>query len=530
MKTVLFVSENITLAQIVRLLALARELRTDRYDVHFACGPGHDWLFNDRAFRRWPLFTLPGADALAALAKGQRLYDERTLERYVADELSVIEAVKPDVIVGDFRLSLAVSTKVTGVHCASLINAYWSPYAERDAFPMPDHPLVRLFGVELAERYFPRALPHVFAHFAAPLNSVRKRHGLAPASLLEQLCFGDTVLYADIPELCPLESAPPTHVFLGAVPWAPSMPLPPDIADSDSALPLVYVTLGSSGDRGALPAVLDGLAELPIRGVLATAGKPPPSRIPGNFRVFDYVPGDELCRRAQLVVTNGGSSTGYQALAAGVPVLGLASNLDQYLAMKAITRVGAGSTLRAASADAKQVRTAAVRLIEDHGMRTRAREIARRFAMYDCHERFQTWLGALLVALLWLFPRATAAEESYPVNVIEFEARVGNDDGLVRCGLFKQDGWLKDAFRASVVEIHNKRGLCIFKGMPPGVYGISAFHDEDKDGKLDTNFVGYPTEEYCASNNARNLMSAPSWKDANFGYRGGTVRRRCIMK
>jgi uncharacterized protein (DUF2141 family) len=290
------------------------------------------------------------------------------------------------------------------------------------------------------------------------------------------------------------------------------------------------VTLGSSGDDGALPAVLGGLGELPIRGVLATAGKPPPAWIPGNFHVFDYVRGDELCRLARLVVTNGGSSTGYQALAAGTPVLGLASNLDQYLAMQAITRVGAGVTLRAASVEPNQVRAAATRLIEDHSARTRAREIARRFAMYDCHERFQAWLGTLLVALLWFFPRAIAAEESYPINVIEFETRVGSDAGLVRCGLFKQDGWLKDAFRASIVEIHNKRGLCIFKGMPPGVYGVSAFHDEDKDGKLDTNFVGYPTEEYCASNNARNLMSAPSWKDASFGYRGGTVRRRCVMK
>jgi uncharacterized protein (DUF2141 family) len=134
----------------------------------------------------------------------------------------------------------------------------------------------------------------------------------------------------------------------------------------------------------------------------------------------------------------------------------------------------------------------------------------------------------LLVSLL--VTRSTPAEENVVTNVIEFEARAQNDSGVVRCGLFTQAGWLKDAFRASIVKVHNKRALCVFKEVPGGTYGISAFHDEDSDGKLDTNLVGYPLEDYCASNNARNLMSAPSWSDAKFAYRNGTRRLRCVMK
>ena len=38
----------------------------------------------------------------------------------------------------------------------------------RQGFPLPDHPIVRLMGVERAARYFPKALPWVFAHFARP--------------------------------------------------------------------------------------------------------------------------------------------------------------------------------------------------------------------------------------------------------------------------------------------------------------------------------------------------------------------------
>lgn len=394
-RRILFITENITLAQVVRLLALARRLPGERYEVHFACGDCEPWLFSGTSFERWHLPTVDGSTALAALARGDRLYDAATLERYVRDELRLFEAVRPDLVVGDFRLSLAISARLAGIPCASLINAYWSPFAQRERFPLPDHPLVRLVGVERAERYFPQALPRVFAHFAAPLNAVRRRHGLPPSSLLEQLCFGDSVLYPDIPELCPVAPVPSTHHFIGAVPWSPDVPLASELLQGAAAEPLVYVTLGSSGDQSALTAVLTGLEGLPIRGVLAMAGKPAPTKIPANFRVAAYVRGDALVQHAALVVTNGGSSTGYQALAAGVPVLGIPSNLDQYLAMQAVTRAGAGVSLRSGSLTAAQVRRAASAACEDVALQRSARELGARFASYDCHSRFAAWLDGV---------------------------------------------------------------------------------------------------------------------------------------
>lgn len=128
-------------------------------------------------------------------------------------------------------------------------------------------------------------------------------------------------------------------------------------------------------------------------------------------------------------------------------------------------------------------------------------------------------------------PTAQADDESVATNVIEFETQNRNDKGVVRCGLFNSESkWLKETFRPSIVKISGKTARCIFKEIPAGVYGISAFHDEDNNGKINTNIVGYPTEQYCSSNDARNMFSAPSWKDAKFKYKGGTVRLRGVMK
>ena len=137
---------------------------------------------------------------------------------------------------------------------------------------------------------------------------------------------------------------------------------------------------------------------------------------------------------------------------------------------------------------------------------------------------------ALLLSAAIACASSAAAEESSATNVIRFKTHVSNDQGVVRCGIFTEKGWLKDPVRPALAAIHGKTALCVFNELPKGVYGISAFHDENKNGKLDTNFVGYPTEEYCASRNARNTFSAPSFSDAKFAFKGGTLELDARMK
>ncbi|PZQ12563.1 MAG: hypothetical protein DI564_13065 [Rhodanobacter denitrificans] len=63
-----------------------------------------------------------------------------------------------------------------------------------------------------------------------------------------------------------------------------------------------------------------------------------------------------------------------------------------------------------------------------------------------------------------------------------------------------------------------------FKDLPPGTYAVQVMHDENGNGKLDTNFVGMPIEGYGFSNNPR-VMRKPTWDEARFelGADGTTV-------
>jgi len=49
-------------------------------------------------------------------------------------------------------------------------------------------------------------------------------------------------------------------------------------------------------------------------------------------------------------------------------------------------------------------------------------------------------------------------------------------------------------------------------------------HDENMDGKLDTNWVGIPTEGYGFSNDAKATLGPPSFSAASFLYNGEDMK------
>ena len=138
----------------------------------------------------------------------------------------------------------------------------------------------------------------------------------------------------------------------------------------------------------------------------------------------------------------------------------------------------------------------------------------------------RTLLALSAFALAGLGQAARAAD----APLLEFRTAVRSDQGVVRCGLFTEKGWLKTPVQGAVALIRAGSALCVFKGVPQGVYGISAFHDQNNNGKLDTNFIGLPTEDYCASRDARNTFGPPSFADAKFRYNGGVKRLSARMK
>jgi UDP:flavonoid glycosyltransferase YjiC (YdhE family) len=166
----------------------------------------------------------------------------------------------------------------------------------------------------------------------------------------------------------------------------------------DPERPRVYVTLGSSGALRLVPMLIEALASLPVAAVIATAGRVNLGPLPAHLVARPFVRGSDAARRAALVVFNGGSTTGYQALAEGTKVLGLPSNFDQYLAMEAIERAGAGLSIKARQASAERIRSAVERALEDRTLDAGARTVAEHFAQHDSARTFRSFVASVIGA------------------------------------------------------------------------------------------------------------------------------------
>ena len=348
---VLFLAEGATLAHVARPFVLAQELDKHNFEVTFARPPSYDWLTKNADLRILDLECQDSQTFANRLERGLPLYDFTTLDRYVQADLALIDELNPDVVVGDFRLSLSVSARLCGVQYITICDAYWSP--ERPLQPMlPVMAITPYVPRAVAEPIFRAIAPLAFHLHARPMEVLRRRYGLPSFGHDLRLCYtdADLRLFANIPALFPEVCRTASADFLGPIAWSP-----PDRSDLEFPQgdgPLVYVTMGSSGDPQVLATLIPLLEDAGTRVMVATAGKKlPPGIDSSRTRVYDFLPGDQLCRMAQLVICNGGSPTTNQALVHGVPVLGIASNMDQFLNMRAIEDYGAGLLLRADRAD-----------------------------------------------------------------------------------------------------------------------------------------------------------------------------------
>lgn len=107
------------------------------------------------------------------------------------------------------------------------------------------------------------------------------------------------------------------------------------------------------------------------------------------------------------------------------------------------------------------------------------------------------------------------AQEQHTIKVTV--NNIDSNDGKIFLALYDNEAdFLDKAFKGTKSAISNKQCIVTFENIPEGIYAVSIFHDENDNGKMDTNFVGIPREDYGCSNNASGFMGPPKWSDAKF--------------
>ena len=134
--------------------------------------------------------------------------------------------------------------------------------------------------------------------------------------------------------------------------------------------------------------------------------------------------------------------------------------------------------------------------------------------------------GVLVFANL---PAAVFAQSSSCPGIHIKILNIRNSTGTIGCALFESpDGfpveYLRYAININVIKIRDTQASCDFEDIQPGTYALAIVHDENMNGKLDTQWLGIPTEGYGFSNDVKAMLGPPSFSAASFLYDGQEIR------
>ena len=124
-----------------------------------------------------------------------------------------------------------------------------------------------------------------------------------------------------------------------------------------------------------------------------------------------------------------------------------------------------------------------------------------------------------------IFVPAILAQSTGQATVIVKVTGLRSEKGQVRIAVFNSsEKWLgEQPVYSSTINVDSQSVTWKIYDVPYGDYGIAVFHDENKNGKMDKNFLGIPLEPYGFSNNVRVTFGPPKWEKSKFVVKGSTT-------
>lgn len=332
------------LSHVSRPLEIAKALRKlGNYHIVFAGDGEYMHLPKECGFDVRPALTHDPEHVMRCSRSGRaNWWDYDTLSAHVEADLDIFKQEKPDLVLGDFRLSLSTSCEIAKIPLVVILNAAWTDYYSAQV-RAPEHLWVtRALGRPLTTRLFPFVKNVILRIDSRPFRTYRRERGLPPRHNIWDVWRGDLNLIVDTPDYGPTEKLPDSFQYIGPIVWEPDIAPPLWLNRLDPNRPTIYFTMGSTGFPHFFELAIDLFGDSEYQVMMTTAGMVQFDRLPRNFFVVDYAPGSVLMEQSDVVVCQGGNGTIYQALSHGVPIIGIPTMHDQEFNLDRVVALGAG--------------------------------------------------------------------------------------------------------------------------------------------------------------------------------------------
>ncbi len=122
-------------------------------------------------------------------------------------------------------------------------------------------------------------------------------------------------------------------------------------------------------------------------------------------------------------------------------------------------------------------------------------------------------MTGLLTLVTLGFATATAVAADLAITL----TGIRSTDGRVMVAVYdRPDAFMKTGGDVAALSLAARADemTVVLVDVAPGAYAVSAYHDENGNGELDTNLVGMPTEGYGFSNDAAGSFGPPAFDAA----------------
>ncbi len=384
---------------------IAEELRARGANIAFAMRGDKSEIVKAAGFPVQDIVDVPLKDILRRHKEGNaKLCSDSQASACVQADLQILKDEKPDMVLSDFRLSMAAAARIRKIPHVAVLNSTWTPYLDKEQVRLlwTEHtrfgPALGKFSRFLAgpdlmrfrflDLLFESIFRHVLIHGASPFNKIQTAHGLSPSIDLYHYWLGELTLVPDYPSFMPLrEDTPDSVKMIGPLVWQGTDFAAVEKLEStlDRARPTIYATVGSTGDPKLFQLMIDAANRNNWNLIITKAGLAdiPSSR---NIYVYDFLPGEAAMRASDVTVCQGGSGTVNQAIAASCPFVGVASNSDQEWNLDRASRLGIAKVFYGENAGAEKIVGAVEEILAN-------KEAYRsRFAIFSADKR--KYLGA----------------------------------------------------------------------------------------------------------------------------------------
>lgn len=134
---------------------------------------------------------------------------------------------------------------------------------------------------------------------------------------------------------------------------------------------------------------------------------------------------------------------------------------------------------------------------------------------------------AVVFLALWVVGPSPAFSESIGKLIVDISGFPSSDGfAMVALNNSKESykGGEDTAIAKTKTMVVGQKAQVVFTNLPYGWYGISLYHDENNNGKMDKNAMGIPKEAYGFSNNAKGFFGKPSYEDVMFQLNSAEIQ------